>query len=64
MKKLKKNQRENLEYLIYQMNRDGLLKSEKTAIDCLDCFTDRDCAYYGVCLDQIKEFVLSHMIRE
>lgn len=64
MKKLKKNQRENLEHLIYRMNRAGLLKSERTAIDCPDCFTDCDCAYYGSSLDQIKEFVLGHMTRE
>jgi hypothetical protein len=64
MKKLKKNQLENLEHLIYLMRRANLLESEKTAIDYLDWFTDYECAHYGLCLDQIKEFVLGHMIRE
>ena len=58
MEKLKKHQLENL------MSRANLLESEKTAIDYLDWFTDYECAHYGLCLDQIKEFVLRHMTRQ
>ena len=38
MTKLKKNQLENFEHLIYLMHRSGLLESEKTTIDYLDWF--------------------------